>query len=216
MLKINLGWHKSRIDCFTKMLLALMNSKSVNLARLTTSIPSRTSISTRYRRLQRFFSGCKIDYNKVAKFIFNFYQLDGKEIYLTMDRTNWKWGKKNINILCLGIVYKGAAIPVYWLLLNKQGNSSTRERIALINRFIEIFGSSNILGIFGDREFIGKNWFNWLSKKKIPFYFRIKKDANTFNSNGKGIDVSWLFFHLKPGEKKVIPELKNIVTIQRF
>jgi hypothetical protein len=39
----------------------------------------------------------------------------------------------------LGIVYKGAAIPVYWLILKKQGNSSQRERIALLLRFIARF-----------------------------------------------------------------------------
>ena len=33
--------------------------------------------------------------------------------YLTLDRTNWQWGKADINILTLGIVYKGAAILVY-------------------------------------------------------------------------------------------------------
>jgi len=33
--------------------------------------------------------------------------------YLALDRTNWKWGKKNINIFTLAIAYKGVAIPVY-------------------------------------------------------------------------------------------------------
>jgi hypothetical protein len=28
-----------------------------------------------------------------------------------LDRTNWKWGKSNINILFLCIAYRGAAIP---------------------------------------------------------------------------------------------------------
>jgi hypothetical protein len=47
------------------------------------------------------------------------------------------------------------AIPVYWLVLNKQGNSSQRERITLLPRFIGRFGRRGILGILGDREFIG-------------------------------------------------------------
>jgi len=34
----------------------------------------------------------------------------GEKFYLTMDRTNWQWGKKDINILTLGIVFKGTAI----------------------------------------------------------------------------------------------------------
>jgi hypothetical protein len=54
-----------------------------------------------------------------------------------MDRTNWQWGEKNINILTLAVVYQGAAIPICWILLNKKGNSNTRERIALVKRFIK-------------------------------------------------------------------------------
>ncbi|HAT8797519.1 TPA: IS4 family transposase, partial [Legionella pneumophila] len=30
------------------------------------------------------------------------------------DRTNWRWGKKDINILMLSVVYKGIAIPLFW------------------------------------------------------------------------------------------------------
>ncbi len=53
-------------------------------------------------------------------------------------------GKRNINILMLAIVYRGIAIPILWTLLNKRGNSDTKERIALIQRFIAIFGKDRI------------------------------------------------------------------------
>ena len=56
-----------------------------------------------------------------------------------MDRTNWRWGKADINILMLGIVFKGTAIPIYWMLLDKRGNSDTPERMALIQMFIDHF-----------------------------------------------------------------------------
>jgi hypothetical protein len=48
-----------------------------------------------------------------------------------MDRTNWQCGKNNLNILMLAVVYKRVTIPVYWLLLEKKGNSDTRERIVI-------------------------------------------------------------------------------------
>ncbi|WP_265578869.1 hypothetical protein [Psychrobacter sanguinis] len=35
------------------------------------------------------------------------------KVTLTIDRTNWKWGKSNLNIFMLGVVYKGIAIPLY-------------------------------------------------------------------------------------------------------
>ena len=66
------------------------------------------------------------------------------KVQLTLDRTNWKWGKRDINILMLAIVYRGIAIPIVWTLLNKRGNSDTKERIALIQRFISIFGKDRL------------------------------------------------------------------------
>jgi hypothetical protein len=75
-------------------------------------------------------------------YLFGFLETDYE---LTLDRTNWRWGKKSINILMLAMVYKGIAIPIYWLLLNKRGNSNTRERIALLKRFIKHFGKTRII-----------------------------------------------------------------------
>ena len=49
-----------------------------------------------------------------------------------------------------------------------------------------------------------------LEKKEIPYYFRIKKDANTTNGNGKGIDVSWLFNNLSAHESRIIKGKKPI------
>lgn len=92
-----------------------------------------------------------------------------------MDRTNWQWGKKNINILMLSITYIGIAIPLFWSLLDKKGNSNTSERIVLMERFIIQFGKDKILGLLADREFIGADWFRWLKKKQFHFIIRIKK-----------------------------------------
>ena len=78
--------------------------------------------------------------------------------YLAMDRTNWQWGKKNLNTFMLAVLYNGVAISIYWLLLNKKGNSDTRERIAIVKRFIKQFGKERLLGILADREFIGEQW----------------------------------------------------------
>ena len=83
--------------------------------------------------------------------------------------------KRDINILMLAIVYRGIAIPIVWTLLNKRGNSDTKERIALIQRFIAIFGKDRIVNVFADREFIGEKWFTWLIENDINFCIRVKK-----------------------------------------
>ena len=47
-----------------------------------------------------------------------------KGLVLSMDRTNWKFGEANINILMLGITYKGIAYPLLFSMLDKRGNSN--------------------------------------------------------------------------------------------
>jgi hypothetical protein len=47
------------------------------------------------------------------------------------------------------------------------GNSDTRERIALMERFIALFGKDKVYCLLSDREFIGEDWFKWLKKNNI-------------------------------------------------
>lgn len=168
-------------------------------------------MSSNYRRIQRFIADSQlIDFNIVAWFIVTLFGFLDSDYYLTFDRTNWKWGKKNINILMLAIAYKGIAIPVYWILLNKRGNSSTRERIALTHRFIKQFGKEHIIKFLADREFVGKKWFEWLKSENIDFAIRIKKNNLATNSRGEFVPVQNLFRNLKVGETMILMGARTV------
>jgi len=97
------------------------------------------------------------------------------------------------------VVYKGAAIPVYWLVLPKRGNSNQRERIALLNRFITRFGHRQIQGVLGDREFIGQRWWAWLSEHAIPFVMRMNESQHVL-VRGTCKPARCLFSGLQPGK----------------
>ena len=210
------GWNKARMTCFVKMLLALIVTRETNLNKLACAFASNAQQSSRYRRLQRFFSNFTIDYDMIAGFIFKiFFVADGKW-YLAIDRTNWQWGKADINILTLAIVFKGTAIPVYWELLDKKGNSDTAERIALIQKFIDRFGVKCVAGILADREFIGGDWFKWLLDKKIPFYIRIRNNTVTTNSQGLEVDIDALFYGLKQQEQRIIQGKRMIMGCELY
>lgn len=219
-LKVSLNgyfqWDKRRVDCFVKMLLALLLVQTVNLKKLACALFGSAQVDSHYRRLQRFLSGFRLDYNALARMIVALFKFDQGQHYLILDRTNWQWGQSDINILFLCIAYKKIAIPIFWLVLNKKGNSSTRERCVLIERFIDVFGKASIGGVLGDREFIGKEWFSYLNKHGLAFYFRIKKDADTVNTKGKSIAVSWLFHGLKLYDLKVIETARPIYGHQVF
>jgi Transposase DDE domain len=135
---------------------------------------------------------------------------------LTLDRTNWQWGKKNINILMLAVVYKGIAIPIYWLLLNNKGNSNTKERIALLKRFIKRFGKTRIIRLLADREFIGKDWFTWLNREGIDMAIRIKKNAKVSNSRGELVPAQQLFWSLKAGESQRLEGVRTMNSVDVY
>jgi hypothetical protein len=82
------------MGCFVGMLIALMVAGTVNLTQLALFFPSKALVSSRYRRIQRFFSEHWIDYNEVAHFIMKLFGFTQNDFYLSLDRTNWKWGTK--------------------------------------------------------------------------------------------------------------------------
>jgi hypothetical protein len=210
ILKGHLGWSKSRLDCFISLLLALIRAKRMNLTQLALHFNDKASPKSRYRRLQRFFQAVVFDYDALAHLIVQLFGFDEKPYYLTLDRTNWQWGKANLNILTLAIAYKGIAIPVYWLVLNKQGNSNQRERIALLQRFIRQFGRHKIRGVLADREFIGDQWWQWLTDHRIPFVIRMKANQLLTSNRQASLKVETLFRDLQVGEERQLGKRHRI------
>ena len=131
-----------------------------------------------------------------------------------MDRTNWKIGNSNINILMLGICYKNMAIPLMFKMLNKRGNSDTAERIELVKQFISWFGTDCIDCLLADREFIGYHWLDFLNKNKIRYYIRLRNNFKVFcfDINEKK-PVFWLFNNLKKGEFRHHPKIVKINNV---
>lgn len=72
-----------------------------------------------------------------------------------MDRTNWKHGKRHINILIIGIVVNKVAIPIAWKVFpqsTKRGNSNTKQRIELFEKVLRIINSEEIRVLAMARE----------------------------------------------------------------
>lgn len=209
-LKEHLSWNKCRIDCFAKMIVALLTVKTVNLTEWAQVFLTNANADSAYMRIKRFFRYFDLDGNVLSKFIFNLFRFSEGRWYLTLDRTNWEFGCFKINFLVLAVVYKGAAIPLMWTLLNKKGNSNCTEREALMKRFISCFGQKMIAGVLADREFVGKLWFNYLVKQKIPFFIRIKWNFLITNSQGRPVNAWQLFTGLKKEESRVLQGKRKI------
>ena len=200
-------WNKARLFCLAGMLLALISVRTVNLREMAVAFASDALLDSRYKRLKRFFAYFKMDFDTIARWVYGLYFSAGERIYLSVDRTNWYWGKSKINVLTLGAAHEGVAMPLIWRALDKAGNALASEHIDIIQRFVKLFGSHCIEGVLADREFGSHELFDWCNKNKIPFYIRIKDNAlvRIPKCRGKGQHVKKLFRTLAPRQQSAYP-----------
>lgn len=198
----HLSWHGARLNFLARFLLALFKVRSVNLAELAAGFGGKSQAASSYKRLQRFFRRFEIDHDALARLLVHLFPAGEGSWNLTLDRTNWKFGKVEINFLILGIAHGGRALPVMWTVLDKAGNSDTSERIALLHRFLKLFGRDRIKALLADREFVGEDWFAWLQAQGIPFRIRLKCNTLIPNSWNVPMRADVLFGSLAPGQSR--------------
>jgi len=208
ILKVHFDLNLARLKCMSFLIIAIIKTRTVNLTELSVAFPGKVHESSHYKRLQRFFREVEIDSALVAKIIAGL--LPYYKFVLSIDRTNWKFGIININFLVLGIVHDGVAFPILWIFLEKQGNSNTKERIDLIDRFIEIFGLEKLDFLLGDREFIGKEWFEYLKVKKIKIRIRIKDNMLIDKMNSGSSPAKNFFRNQKIGVAKLLQGARKV------
>jgi Transposase DDE domain len=205
-LQRHLGWHRARLNFLAKALLALLVAGSVNLTKVARAFRGPAQLESHYKRLQRFLRGfdCLAD-GCLARLLAG---LSGvtPPWTLSLDRSDWRpavggaqlpW----INFLVLGIVRDGVAYPLLWTLLPKAGSSNAEERIALMERFLALFGSGAVRFIAMDREFgTSKAWVQWLAQRGLDFRLRLCISSHLSYGAGKPAPVGRLFGGLRPAK----------------
>ncbi len=204
--KVNLA----RVKLIAMFICALCKVQTVNFEKLANAFDSKAQSASSLRRIQRFISGFVLDSDLIVKMIFRLLP-EKKNLKLSIDRTNWKFGSININIFMLGVCYQGVAFPLLFKMLPKPGNSNTQERIDLVNRFISLFGTSCIDCILADREFVGDEWFEFLNFNRLRYYIRIRNNFKIFiPSKNEEVKVNWLFNSLKINQFMHYPKIVKI------
>ena len=204
--KMNLA----RIKFFGLFICALCKVQTVCFEKLATAFETEAKSGSSLRRIQRFMASYALDTDLLARLIFK--MLPHQPPYrLAMDRTNWKFGETNINVLTLAIVYQGVAFPILISMLDKRGNSDTQERIEIINRYIRLFGYRTIDCLLADREFVGERWISYLNHNRIRYYIRIRENFYVQDPRtGKQLKAFVIFADLKCGESRCLPRIYRI------
>jgi hypothetical protein len=194
----------ARVKFFGLFICALCKVQTVNFCKLATAFETPAKPGSALRRIQRFMAEYALNPDLLARLIFK--MLPHKPPFkLVMDRTSWKFGRANINVLTLAIAHDGIAFPILISMLDKRGNSNTGERIEIINRYVKLFGAETVDCLPADREFIGKHWIGWLNQNRIRYYIRARENFWVENpKNGKRFKAFWAFNDLKRNESKVL------------
>lgn len=86
------------IKLMAYMLHALCVVQTVSLHKLASAMPTSVERDSNLRRIQRFIANYALNLDLVAMMIFSLLPVKNG-LVLSMDRTNWKFGEFNINIL---------------------------------------------------------------------------------------------------------------------
>jgi hypothetical protein len=137
-LSAHLPWHGARLTFLALVLVALFRVETVNLDKLSSVFANRAKPESSYKRLTRFLREFPVDFDDVARAVVSWSQIP-QPWTLSLDRTNGSFGTVHFNILMLGIVHEGVAFPLFWTMLDTQGNSHSDERIDLLECFERVF-----------------------------------------------------------------------------
>ena len=114
MLKEALLINAARAKTLTLIIFAMINCETVNLSKLSKHFKTHVKQASSYKRLQRFIKEVSFEATKLARVLLAFADVGANEkLKLILDRTNWKFGKNYVNILCLSVVTPNGNFPLF-------------------------------------------------------------------------------------------------------
>jgi hypothetical protein len=183
ILRPHLDLSKSRRETLCLLVVGMISGRTVNLSHLASERSGTALIASTYRRLQRFFQHVRLPEDWAVPLIVDLLGLAGSWD-LALDRTQWRIGAKDVNVLVLAAVTRRHRVPLMWTPLDKRGNSATDERVALLRRYLKVFEASTIRRLLADREFVGREWLEFLCENNIDFAIRLKENLRVTTEEG--------------------------------
>jgi hypothetical protein len=94
----------------------------------------------------------------------------GTRLSIAIDRSQWE----PINLFMVSLIGERRAIPLYWSLLPKLGNSNFESQTINLQQVLLLFSEYKVI-VLGDREFCDVDLGNRLREKGVSFCLRLKK-----------------------------------------
>lgn len=127
--------------------------------------------------------------------------LPSGKLTFVLDRTNWKLGGHDLNLLMLGVALGGVVLPLNWTVLPHGGSSEMRARMFLVGQLLKRLPARRWAVLIADREFVGQEWFTFLRDRKIRRCIRIRESTMLDDQPARDY-----FQSLQPGEVRGVFE----------
>jgi hypothetical protein len=154
----------------------LQKERQVSLERLATLFAQPIQFESRRRNLQRFLMLPQLSAQALWFPMFKHWLKQhvqrGQRLKVVIDRTQWQ----HPNLLMVSIVYQKRAIPVYWQLLDKQGQSSLTEQKQVLRPVLQLVRRYQTV-VLGDREFHSVALADGLRQQQVNFVLRLPKST---------------------------------------
>ena len=159
----------------TILLNLVQSEKQVRLERLARVFPYPITTESRRRKLQRFLdlpqlTIAQIWFPLITHWL-TIYCRAGQTVSIALDRSQWGC----INLFMVSLIWEQRAIPLYWSLLPKLGNSNLEEQTLVLQQVLPLFTEYKVI-VLSDREFCSVDLANWLRTMGVSFCLRLKKN----------------------------------------
>lgn len=183
--KVKMVKNLARQKFVFSFLLGLIKSRKVHFCEIAQHLNDQVQSVCNEVRIQDFFRQVELDYKQVALLLALFLGRKGK-VRLCIDRTEWDFGKCQVNILMVLASQGAVQVPLYWELLdNKSGNSSTQDRKQVLAKCMKLLGKERLGIVIADREFVGHEWLKYLKDNGIVFCVRLPKHHRIERLDGR-------------------------------
>jgi len=166
---------KAQFLVMTILLSVMQSEKQVRLERLARVFPDPITTESRRRKLQRFLDLPNLTISLIwfplITYWLTTYCPIGTRLSIAIDRS--QWGR--INLFMVSLIWERRAIPLYWSLLPKLGNSNFEEQTTNLEQVLPLFSEYKVI-VLGEREFCSVDLGNWLKEKGVSFCLRLKKN----------------------------------------
>jgi Transposase DDE domain len=166
----------SQIQFLTlQMLLQLLQKeRNISIERLATLFAQPMLFESRRRNLQRFLILPQLTpqalWFPILKHWLKTHSHRGQPLRVVIDRTNWQ----HHNLLMVSLVYHKRAIPLFWQLLDHQGQSNLAQQQAVLLPVLRLLRPYQLI-VLGDREFHSVALGQWLEQMEVVYVLRLPK-----------------------------------------